>query len=308
MATTLYANGRIPLTALDPIDAANGQTAYLLPPAAASFKRVQAKCQQRLGFTLRATSAGDGFRSEDRQITVFLQRYRTQISVVWQGGRFITDRRMWKGVYYWRFTGAAAAVPSTSNHGWGTTVDHTPAPGFTSEQYDILDDIWTEEGWSDDEGRSVSEPWHKVYIRTAYPVSNTNTLPGVTITPVDVGDLPAALRRRAAEDDTMIVIESPGALWTLQGDKLAGLGTTAQADRLTGEGVPRVMYDAEEFARLRAAIAGRELIRNDSRGFAVGSPGGRYVGLSDIAEVRFHEQAGCATRLVSEQTFDNLTR
>lgn len=108
------------------------------------------------------------------------------------------------------------------------------------------------------------------------------------------------------EDDLMLIIESPGALSTLQGSTLAGLGTTEQADRLTAKGVQRVVYDSEEFARLRQACAGRELIHEASCGYAVGIPGGRYVGLSDITEVQYHQVAGCVDRAVSVATFQNL--
>jgi LAS superfamily LD-carboxypeptidase LdcB len=54
----------------------------------------------------------------------------------------------------------AAAVPGTSNHGWGKAIDVFPTEAQTwiktnGEQY----------GWSWAEGRSVGEPWHFTYIK-----------------------------------------------------------------------------------------------------------------------------------------------
>lgn len=54
----------------------------------------------------------------------------------------------------------SAAVPGTSNHGWGKAIDVFPTEAQTwiktnGEQY----------GWSWAEGRSVGEPWHFTYIK-----------------------------------------------------------------------------------------------------------------------------------------------
>lgn len=237
MPTVLYANGLIPQDALDPIPAAGGQTAWLLPIPAASFMAVAAECQRKHGWSPEATSAGDGFRSLQRQINVFRQRYRPTYSTVVQGGRTIVDRRRWNGVDYWRFTGPAAAVPGTSNHGKGITVDVTDLGGYTGKRFDHIEPILVAHGWSNAEGRSIGESWHWNYTRTAYEVDNTNKLPGVHITPPG-GTLPGPLK---PEDDldanqdkalTAIYQTSGRLLQILEAleDYVMGDGRAAQAD------------------------------------------------------------------------------
>lgn len=193
MAT--YPNGQIPTDALRPVPAYNGQTAWLLPAPAASLLRIQGECQRRYGWTPLVTSAGDGFRSYDRQVAVFRQRYRTTYATVLVGGRRVVDRRVWDGVAYYRWTGAAAAVPGTSNHGKGITADLSGLGWFGATRFNEAYRLLTAEGWSNTEGRSVSEPWHWNYIRDAYEVTDTNTIPGVDITPVTIPDLPDPIQK-----------------------------------------------------------------------------------------------------------------
>jgi peptidoglycan hydrolase-like protein with peptidoglycan-binding domain len=87
------------------------------------------------------------------------------------------DYRRYKGQVWGRVTGAAAAVPGTSNHGGGVAVDvktsrsagdpgHDKAVVFTSwndpDRIRFLK-VAAEHGWRDDEGRSVGELWHLTY-------------------------------------------------------------------------------------------------------------------------------------------------
>jgi hypothetical protein len=87
------------------------------------------------------------------------------------------DYRRYKGQVWGRVTGAAAAVPGTSNHGGGVAVDvktsrsagdpgHDKAVVFTSwndpDRVRFLK-VAAEHGWRDDEGRSVGELWHLTY-------------------------------------------------------------------------------------------------------------------------------------------------
>lgn len=217
-----YANGRIPQSALSPIPSIGG-TAWLLPAPAAAFLAVCADVVRQYGWAPVATSPGDGFRSYDRQRTLFLQRYAPVYATVVQGGRRIVDRRTWDGVYYWRHTGAAAAVPGTSNHGKGITVDVTGLGAYTSTRFRQFAAVAAQHGFSNAEGRSVGEPWHWNYTRAiTIPVSNTNTAPEVSITLPD-GTAPdplkedevARLARRANGVDYAIV--GPGAQFTTLG-------------------------------------------------------------------------------------------
>lgn len=74
---------------------------------------------------LRETAKKDGvilaqvgdYRPYERQVALFLERYSTKPTGT-------GDVRYWKGVRYELKPGyAAAAVPGTSNHGWGLAID-----------------------------------------------------------------------------------------------------------------------------------------------------------------------------------------
>lgn len=84
--------------------------------AAASADRMAPAFLKATGIALRAT---DGFRSLAAQTAMFKARYTAQKT---GNGRF-GDVRWWNGVRYVRTSGAAAAVPGTSNHGKGVAVD-----------------------------------------------------------------------------------------------------------------------------------------------------------------------------------------
>lgn len=192
MAGPVHPNGRIPADALRAVPADKGQTAWLLPAPAASFHRVRAACLRRHGWAPVLTSAGDGFRSYARQESVFRQRYRPQYATVLQNGQRIVDRRTWEGRYWWRFDGPAAAVPGTSNHGKGITVDVANLRYNTTAWRDLAP-LLVAEGWSNLEGSRIAEPWHWNYLLDdAYTVSDTNAAPTVSIT-IRPGDLPDSL-------------------------------------------------------------------------------------------------------------------
>jgi hypothetical protein len=63
-------------------------------------------------------------------------------------------RNFWCGLGQCR----KAAVPGTSNHGWGLAVDVLES----NERW--LRDFGFRFGWSDDEGRRVGESWHFRYV------------------------------------------------------------------------------------------------------------------------------------------------
>lgn len=233
---TTYANGFIPLTDLRGVPAIGGQTAWLLPPAAESLLDVMDTIERRHAWECLVTSAGDGFRSYARQVAVFTSRYRREYSVVWQNGRQIVDRRVWDDAYarkrglagtYYRYTGAAAAIPGTSNHGKGSTADLSGLGGYGTTRFNQAAAILTAAGWSNAEGRSVSEPWHWTFLGGATSVTNTNTIPGVSIAAPTV-TAPAPLTE---PEDIMV---SSDELNVMLDSKLAGLVTTGQLDARLG--------------------------------------------------------------------------
>lgn len=111
------------------------------------------------------------WRSYETQERIFRERYRA-------GARSpFGDYRRWQGQTWGRVTGAAAAVPGTSNHGGGVAVDvktrrsagdpaYPKAVVFTSfndpDRLAFLR-VAAAHGWADDEGRSVGELWHLTY-------------------------------------------------------------------------------------------------------------------------------------------------
>lgn len=93
---------------------------------------------------------------------------------------FTTDVRWWpaKNSYWTRKAGtAAAAVPGTSNHGGGVSVDVQTRRYDNDPPYSeaVIFAGWNDvdrtqflrvaakHGWYDTEGRSVNEPWHLTY-------------------------------------------------------------------------------------------------------------------------------------------------
>jgi hypothetical protein len=123
---------------------------------------------RKYGKTVLLTGA---WRSYETQERIFRERYRVGAHSPYG------DYRSWKGQTWGRVTGAAAAVPGTSNHGGGIAVDVKTSrsagdPGydravvFTSfgdpDRLEFLRKA-AEFGWYDDEGRSVGELWHLTY-------------------------------------------------------------------------------------------------------------------------------------------------
>lgn len=155
---TTYTNGRIPAASLTKLSVGG----RLLPPAAASFERWRALAA-KAGRVLTITSAADAYRELAAQERVFLDRYAPQGT----GNGPYGDVRWYGGRRYVRVRGAAAAVPGTSNHGRGLAVDIANAGPFKGGFHNWMLATGPALGWSNDEGRSVNEPWHWVYSPAA---------------------------------------------------------------------------------------------------------------------------------------------
>ena len=110
-------NGKLPDSALvDTPGQAGGYTVRLVAPAARAWR---ALCAAALaaGHTLKPSGLYDSYRPYTVQEKVFLARFSTTNT-----GTGIT--RTWQGKTWWLKPGVAlAAVPGTSNHGWGLAVD-----------------------------------------------------------------------------------------------------------------------------------------------------------------------------------------
>lgn len=152
-----FANGQIPTSALTRTTAG----VLLRADAAASYERLAKEFNKAYG----PMYVSDGYRDRTEgpfsQEAIFRQRYRAQAT----GSGPFGDVRWWNGRRYVRHTGAAAAVPGTSNHGWGVAADFGAGinASFTSPAHRWMAQHGPSHGWTNTEGRSVNEPWHWVY-------------------------------------------------------------------------------------------------------------------------------------------------
>lgn len=188
-----YTNGLIPDAAL--VTVAGG--ARLLSGPAAAWNSIVADVRREFGWTPRPTGSLDGFRPLSgnyyAQTETFLRRYEKRAS----GRGPYGDVRFWNGVRYVRVNGAAAAVPGTSNHGWGCAVDVSDLGGFTTVRYRQFASVAARYGWTNSEGRSIGEHWHWVDVGNAHLVKNGWTTAGV------VPDAPTLNIPAPIEEDDM---------------------------------------------------------------------------------------------------------
>lgn len=153
-----YRNGQLPDEALSEV----GHKGRLEATAARAWRALCAAAKEA-GFELTYTYGGT-FRPYDDQEALFLRRYMDRYDpslVATQGVRH------WQGKKWWRRQKvAAAAVPGTSNHGWGLAVDAalgshpseakpiTPALPWLVENAERFGFSW----------ELQSEPWHIRYV------------------------------------------------------------------------------------------------------------------------------------------------
>ena len=94
---------------------AAGPTVELVEPAARAWRALCAEAENA-GHILKISGPSSAYRTYAVQELIFRQRYTTT-----NNG---THGRLWEGRYWYKKPGvAAAAVPGTSNHGWGLAVD-----------------------------------------------------------------------------------------------------------------------------------------------------------------------------------------
>lgn len=144
------ANGRLPSGVLRAI----GPTGYLHHVAARSWAAMRWAAASD-GIDIFPTSVADAYRIYRIQELIFRARYTTR------GPTSVDSRgRFWQGRRWYRLPGfAPAAVPGTSNHGWGLAVD-VSGTGTKSRPHARL--LWllrhaADFGWS---WELQSETWH----------------------------------------------------------------------------------------------------------------------------------------------------
>ena len=167
-STAQYANGQLPDSALCPLAFAPGQS--LRCDAAEQLEALAAEYQKAFGKPLRIT---DSYRSYDDQVAVKAAK------------PFL------------------AAVPGTSQHGWGLAIDvGSPVSTGTSAEYQWMrlhapDYGWDNPTWARPGGRKL-EPWHfEFYAAGAMPdrytpgAEGTPTAPAVPTVPTKPTSPPA---------------------------------------------------------------------------------------------------------------------
>lgn len=197
-----YTNGNVPASLLAPLDGENYGKAELRRDAAEAWNRARAEVKAKTGIVLTVRGWNRTLAEQER---FFFERYAPTPS----GG---IDVRWYKGVRYSRVRGAPAAIPGTSNHGWGLAVDvddfgayGTSGNARSAKATPILE----KHGWTDNEGSSIGEPWHRVYN----PAKDTHppTVQEDDMTPAQatqLDDLHRLLLRKFADGDhTIDVVE-----------------------------------------------------------------------------------------------------
>jgi hypothetical protein len=142
-------NGLLPLEILHVL--ADLPNVTLIGPAMRSWLALSAAANQA-SHVLHTTGNMDSYRSLAAQETLFRARY----TMTRPAGA--TESKTWLGHTWWLRPGmATAAVPGTSNHGWGLAVDVANASGALLAW--LVANAWTY-GWS---WELQSEPWHIRY-------------------------------------------------------------------------------------------------------------------------------------------------
>jgi hypothetical protein len=154
-------NGRLPAAILAEVEGqAGGPVIRLVAPAAKAWSALCAAALDA-GHVLKSTGGADSYRPYSVQEATFRDRYTTSLLSgrpykVWQGQR-----------WYQRPGTAVAAVPGTSNHGWGLAIDtgeeRDGRPGTDDLDQATLDWLVRNELTFGFSHELQSEPWHIRY-------------------------------------------------------------------------------------------------------------------------------------------------
>jgi hypothetical protein len=169
-------NGKLPASELAPI--AQGQ---LRIDAAAAWNALNVESRRR-GLELVPTGSMSSYRTYSQQVYLWEE---------YQAGR-----------------GALAAVPGTSNHGWGTAVD-TP----DQRHWSMIEQIGAPYGYSKAWSDAPSEPWHVVYQPGHYtgPDPGPYGIPAIPELPEDTVSLFVILNKDGRVE--VFVEQSDGEVW-----------------------------------------------------------------------------------------------
>jgi hypothetical protein len=155
-------NGKLPDSLLVKPGFPGRPRGQLHPQTARAWKALAAEVLARFGETLTVTSTVDAYRNYFTQEATFRLRYQTKpINGV--------PTKVWNGVTWYQKPGTAmAAVPGTSNHGWGLALDACLWRDLVSVSITANGPMFTwllanaaRYGFS---WEAQSEPWHIRYV------------------------------------------------------------------------------------------------------------------------------------------------
>jgi hypothetical protein len=163
MSNGSYQNGKLPASALAPIYQGN-----LTKEAAAGWNAMNVEARKR-GVQLYPTGSKSSYRTYEQQVELYNA--------------------------YLNGTGNLAAVPGTSNHGWGNAVDLA-----TTQMRSTVDAIGAQFGYSKSWSDAPSEWWHVVYQSGHYsgpdPGPDGKGAPAPTPEPITEDDMITAVLKK----------------------------------------------------------------------------------------------------------------
>lgn len=223
-------NGRLPTSILfDTPGRAGGPTVRLVEPATRAWRALTAAAAAA-GHTLKTTSLVDSYRSYEVQVRVFRERYTTTPIAG------APTKTWFVQTWYQRPGTASAAVPGTSNHGWGLAADvgeerdgDTGTESMDAATLDWLVDHELDYGFSHE---LQEEPWHIRYWAGDVIPAAVRAYEEDDVTPEDVQQVWA----NNVTDDTD-QRSAGSALWVARqnakaaNDRLAGVAPIVDAVR-----------------------------------------------------------------------------
>lgn len=179
-------NGQLGPCQLDAVFFAGVGHASMNRAAIRAWNALNISCFGATGHWLTAVSLGDVYRSYESQVRLFKSRYVTTFDEdtckVNSAGNPVY--KTWNGVRWYQLKNTAiAAVPGTSNHGWGLAIDvaiydpnKNDGDAFPGDPTYIASNKWLF-AWllenADDFGfcwEAQSEPWHiRFYVGDNLP-------------------------------------------------------------------------------------------------------------------------------------------
>lgn len=252
----------------------------------------------RDGISLRITQA---YRSYAEQVVIFKNRY----TPTYLAGR---PYRVWNGVRWYQRPGTSvAAVPGTSNHGWGQAIDFaTDSPGAIS----WLAKNGAKFGWSRPAWTYVAgtvEPWHHegVLVELA---SNPIGGGGGSLPDVDPTDPITPIDPLEEDDMNTLVNAGPAGLYLLDGGVLLPLDEAAAASvRATKHEVITISRDLYLTWLSRTQPLGVCLFNTDAPGIAMSFGGQPFVRVYEPVDYESLRAQGVAVISIQGGSFHEIT-